>query len=198
MVFVPPPLITHDRDFRATGDYINSLRDQDSHPAAWKEPKLVSASQKVKPNIDHRPVSDFLAANQLPKVEGQQKRLKVKTEYTADLPPVTISLVKCVQLPQRAIEPDEFARIQPTYLTRYSGNSHERAHYRRAVNTYASQLEREILERMQNVTSSMIAEAIYTDEFQEMCRTNNAREDLELFFAESASNDQLYYVYSKL
>ncbi|THV45766.1 hypothetical protein BGAL_0452g00020 [Botrytis galanthina] len=198
MVFVPPPLITHDHDFRATEDYINSLRDEDNHPAAWKEPELVPADLKVKPNMVYRPVSDFLAANQLPKVEGQQKRLKVKAEYTADLPPTTISLVKSIYLIQRAIDPDEFAHIQPAYLTRYSGNSHDRAHYCRAVNGYASQLEREILERMRNVTSSMIAEAIYTDEFQEICRSDNAREDLELFFAENASNDQLYYVYSKL
>lgn len=90
-------------------------------------------------------MSDFLAANQLPKVEGQQKRLKVKAEYTADLPPLIISLVKSIYLLQRAIDPDEFARIQPAYLTRYSGNSHDRAHYCRAVNGYASQLEREIL-----------------------------------------------------
>ncbi|KAF7904697.1 hypothetical protein EAF00_002031 [Botryotinia globosa] len=142
MGFVPPPLITHDRDFHAT-------------------------------------VSDFLTANQLPKIEGQQKRLKVKVEYTADLP-------------------YDNKPCQPASLTQYSGNSHDRAHYRRAVNAYASQLERDILERMRNVTSSMIAEAIYTDESREICRSENARHDLELFFARSATNDQLHYVYSRL
>ncbi|KAF5879121.1 uncharacterized protein Bfra_006326 [Botrytis fragariae] len=44
----------------------------------------------------------------------------------------------------------------------------------------------------------MIAEAIHTDEFKEICWSDNAREDLEVFFARSATNDQLYYVYSKL
>ncbi|TGO40716.1 hypothetical protein BHYA_0033g00700 [Botrytis hyacinthi] len=51
---------------------------------------------------------------------------------------------------------------------------------------------------MRNVTYGMIAEAIHTDEFKEICRSDNARDDLELFFAKSATNDQLHYVYSKL
>ncbi|TGO40715.1 hypothetical protein BHYA_0033g00690 [Botrytis hyacinthi] len=125
MTFVPPPLIAHDRDFRATGDYINSLRDSEGHPAS--------------------PVSDFLTANQLPKVAGQQIRLKVKEEYSSDLPTLTIGLSKSVYLLQGAIEPDEFTRIQPSYLTRYSGASHDRAYYCRAVSTYVSNLERDIL-----------------------------------------------------
>ncbi|TGO60298.1 hypothetical protein BOTNAR_0147g00070 [Botryotinia narcissicola] len=198
MGFVPPPLITHDRDFRATGDYINSSGDQDSHPAAWKEPELVSAHRKVKPYIVYRPVPEFLAANQLLKFPNQLKRLKVREEFSSDLPPLTINLVKSVYLLQRAIEPREFSRIQPSYLTRYSSSSHERTHHRRAVSAYVSNSEREILERMRNVTSSMIAERIYTDEFREICRSKNTRDDLELFFARSATNDQLHYVYSRL
>ncbi|KAF7954831.1 uncharacterized protein EAE97_000090 [Botrytis byssoidea] len=168
MGFVPPPFITHDRDFRATGDYINSSGDQDSHPVAWKVPELVSAHRKVKPYIVYRPVPEFLAANQLLKVPNQLKRLKVREEFSSDLPPLTINLVKSVYLLQRAIEPREFSRIQPSYLTRYSGSSHERTHHRRAVSAYVSNSEREILERMRNVTSSMIAEGIYTDEFREI------------------------------
>ncbi|TGO14392.1 hypothetical protein BTUL_0054g00640 [Botrytis tulipae] len=183
MAFVPPPLIAHDRDFCATGDYINSLRDQEGHPIVWKEPELVSTGQKVKPYIVYRPVSEFLAANQLPKVAGQQKRLKVKEEYSSDLPPVIISPVKSVYLLQRAIEPDEFVRIQPAYLTRYSGTSHGRTHYRRAVNAYVSNLERKILQRMRNVTSSMIAEAICTDEFQEILTTSSITRTASLWTA---------------
>ncbi|KAF7958080.1 hypothetical protein EAE96_003647 [Botrytis aclada] len=51
---------------------------------------------------------------------------------------------------------------------------------------------------MRNVASSMIAEAIHTDEFKEICRSDNARDDLEMFFARSETNDQLHCVYSKL
>ncbi|TGO22727.1 hypothetical protein BPAE_0157g00140 [Botrytis paeoniae] len=198
MAFVPPPLITHDRDFRATGDYINGLKDRNDHPASWKDPQLLPTDEMVTANIEYTPVPEFLTANQLPKVAGQQKRLKVKEEYSSDLPALTINFVKSVYLLQRAIEPRKFTCIQPSYLTRYSGTSHDRSHYRRAVNAYVSNLERKILERMRNVTSGMIAEAIHTDEFKEICPSDNAREDLELFFAQSTTNDQLYYVYSKL
>ncbi|TEY60638.1 hypothetical protein BOTCAL_0179g00230 [Botryotinia calthae] len=183
MVFVPPPLITHDRDFRATKDSINDLRDRVGHPTSCGQ-----QTRSLK----------FFAANQPPKVESQQKRLKVKAEYSSDLSPLTIKLVKSVYLLQRAIEPRQFSRVQPSYLTRYSGTSHDRTFYHRAVKTYVSNLERDILERMRNVASSMIAETISTDRFKEICRSDNSRQDIELFFAQSATNDQLHYVYSKL
>ncbi|TGO50159.1 hypothetical protein BCON_0190g00110 [Botryotinia convoluta] len=198
MVFVPPPLITHDCDFRATEDCINTLRDRVDHSASWKDPQLLSTDEKVTANIEYIPVSEFLTANQLPKVANQQKRLKVREEYSSDLPALMISLVKSIYLLQRAITPEQFTRIQPSYLTHYSGKSHDRAFYRRAVNTYVSNLEREILKRMRDVASAMIAEAIGTDRFKAICRSDRARQGLELFFVQSATNDQLYYVYSKL
>ncbi|KAF7907073.1 uncharacterized protein EAF01_004660 [Botrytis porri] len=198
MVFIPPPLITHNRDFRATEDYINDLKDRVDHPASWKDSQLLSTDELITANMEYIPVSKFFTLNQLPKVADQRKRLKVNEECSSDLPPLKMSLVKSVYLLQRAIEPNEFVRIQPAYLTRYTGTSHDRAHYRHAVNKYVSNLERGILERMRSVTSSMIAEAIRTDKFKETCRSDTAREDLELFFARTASNNQLYYVYSKL
>ncbi|KAM0147854.1 hypothetical protein ACHAPG_010352, partial [Botrytis cinerea] len=75
---------------------------------------------------------------------------------------------------QRAITLDQFTRIQASYLTRYSGTSQDRAFYRHAVNKYASNLKREILERLRNVASATTSDAIGTEEFKAICRSDRA------------------------
>ncbi|TGO86068.1 hypothetical protein BPOR_0338g00050 [Botrytis porri] len=181
-------LIQDDEDFRATYLYVLTGRGASpaDHPAAWRQPRLRSVSS-LSSYIGHN--TDLI--NEVPFTPPRLDLIDMRT----NLPIPAINMTKFLYFRYHYLPAKELRATSPP---RVGKRPYHRVfeNYKRSMEMFVNDIGERTIERARAITSMIVLGNIMSEEFKRRCRSIANHFQLETFFYNSVTDDQLYYVFS--
>ncbi|ESZ94306.1 hypothetical protein SBOR_5302 [Sclerotinia borealis F-4128] len=199
---IPGNLIHDDIDFQATYAYILSLREAPAQAlGAWEEKTLAPAPTSVQPDGPYEPIAvhleESIMRGYFPQLTPSTRAANAIWEES-NLPMTTINLAKTVYFRFRSLQPSESMDIAPPAIVQSGFDSPESAEYKSILDLYLEKMAIVILERSEQIASSMVLANIRSNEFRQRCRSNMGNLALAMFFYKTVTDDQIYYIYGPI
>ncbi|KAF7950305.1 hypothetical protein EAE96_007593 [Botrytis aclada] len=193
-------LIQDDEDFRATYRYVLAGRgaSPENHPAAWIEPTLQSVSSLgslSQPGFSRIFVGSYICHNcnliyEVPHTPPRFDFIDTRT----NLPIPSINMTKFVYFRYHCLPAKELRETSPPLIGRRPKDQ-AFENYRRSIETFLNDIGDQTIERARRITSMIVLANVMSEEFKRRCRSTANHFQLEMFFYNSVTNDQLYYVF---
>ncbi|KAF7925065.1 uncharacterized protein EAE98_007153 [Botrytis deweyae] len=191
-------VIQDDEDFRATYLYVLTGRGASpaDHPAAWREPILQSVGSLSESSSSRRFIGSYIAhnidlINQVPFTPPRFDFIDMRT----NLPIAAINMSKFVYFRYHHLPARELRTASPPRIGRRPDHR-DFENYRRAIEMFVSDIGQRTIERARGITSMIVLANVMSEEFKRRCRSIANHFQLETFFYNSVTDDQLYYVFT--